>query len=76
MAIRGWYEDEAPNNEFVAVLELPVGTLGLVKVDDERAKLEFQNRRSGSERDGVGNLQRPIRCQTLLQLAHAELDSR
>ena len=35
MGIRGWFEDEAPNDEFVAVLDLPVGTLGLVKIDDE-----------------------------------------
>lgn len=41
MGIRGWFEDEAPNDEFVAVLDLPVGTLGLVKIDDEWAKLEF-----------------------------------
>ena len=41
MGVRGWFEDEAPADEFIAILDAPVGTLGLVKIDDEYAKLEF-----------------------------------
>lgn len=41
LGVRGWFEDEAPNDEFIAIVDAPVGTLGLVKVDDKFAKMQF-----------------------------------